>query len=184
MLHTSHGAGQERVNFFRRRHFCSALSRQLFNLCMCASLPCCCVSTTMCHISHRGLHGVCEWVCVCFQTRHSSAPLGRSRLFVEQSCLCLSPHAWIGVCKKRKFVENKHNAESCHCQHMRVGFKRLGSSWCALTLHRVVSLLATASGLNELASILSLEHSHSSLTEAPFSHLAVVWQQTGVISNQ
>lgn len=45
-------------------------------------------------------------------------------------------------------------------------------------------LLATASGLNELASILSLEHSHSSLTEAPFSHLAVVWQQTGVVSNQ
>lgn len=40
MLHTSHGVGQERVNFFRRRHFCSALYGNFLTY-MCNELELC-----------------------------------------------------------------------------------------------------------------------------------------------
>lgn len=63
MLHTSHGEGQERVNFFRRRHFCSALYGNFLTY-VCNELALC--FTTLYHI-----WAVACTVCV-FQMIYSS----------------------------------------------------------------------------------------------------------------
>lgn len=142
------------------------------------------------------------WTAACTEAAGLSVRrLGQPRLFVAQSCLTLIASRvgprFASRSQRTAFHfslrphERKRERCGCHYPHARRTAERPSGLHCSAqhTGEATAPLdqhfcLVRAEGLNELGSILSLEHSPGVTAEAPSATCSSFKQQTGVISSQ